>query len=947
MLAITETKKKGQGIINVGNRHILIYSGVEENERARAGVGCIIRKSIEHSIKEWKGVNERLLIVKLENDTGLSINLMVIYGPCEDETKTIKDEFWNVLQLEYEKLEEPVYVVGDFNARVGNRNNGLEETMGKYGEPVKNNNGNRLIDFCIINDLIILNTLFDHKEIHKYTREVKSRNERSLIDYFLTNSTQRIKVNNVRVKRGSEIGSDHFLTVAKIKDTRKTKQTQMIHKKGNQIIRLRIDKLKEMEIRKKYQENVTELIRKTTKPNIDNIEEMWSTFKYIIMEASEQSCGTINNKRNNKQTHWWNEEVKIEIKKKKEKWKKFLSSKKEEDYGDYKKQRKKVKEVIQKAKTESWEEFGNTLEKNFKENQKLFYSTLKNEKKGNQIILKQLQDKQGKILKENNEIMERWREHFKGLLEEKQNNNGNVEEVVKRHNNTRDNREMEGITEEEMKTVLTKLRNGKAPGHDMIKSEQLKYMGEQGEQVLLEMLNSIWKIGKIPKDWEKAVIFPVHKKGDSKNCNNYRGISLLCTTAKIYEAILEKKLRQEMESTMEKGQSGFRKGHSTQDHIFTVRKLIEKTMSQDNKLLITFVDLEKAFDRVPRKQMWQILSKRQTSEQLLNAIKSIYKTTTNYIRTGSERSKDFITTQGLRQGGALSPLLFTIFLDSVVKNIKDKTKRLEIGYHNLTRTTITECIFADDLAIITKDVKDMQYNLNLWNEELQKHNMSINVDKTKIMVIGKTDIKTDLLLNGKEIEQVENFTYLGATINNKGSIENEINKRIQAANRSYYTMNKAILNNKQVSKRTKMTLYKTIYRPSLTYGSETWVMNQRAKSKIQATEMRFLRRVEGVTRLDKIRNEQIRENLQIESIQNTIDKKQLAWYGHLIRMPEERQTKQVWNARITKKKKRGRPMKTWENNIEEILARNNISGQEAKRKAKIRKDWKELISNLN
>src|SRR6185436_1099244 len=130
------------------------------------------------------------------------------------------------------------------------------------------------------------------------------------------------------------------------------------------------------------------------------------------------------------------------------------------------------------------------------------------------------------------------------------------------------------------------------------------------------------------------------------------------------------------------------------------------------------------------------------------------------------------------------------------------------------------------------------------------------------------------------------------------------------------------------------------------YGSETWNMNQRQKSKIQAAEMRYLRRVEGITKMDKIRNEKIRNNLNIESIHNSVDKKQIAWYGHLVRMPEENQTKQAFNARFAGKKKRGRPTKTWENNIAEILSRNNINWHEAKRLAQNRTEYKVIINSI-
>lgn len=318
ILTITETKKKGKGIIKTKNNHIMIYSGVECSERAKAGIGCIVNRKMEKSIKEWKCVNERLMIIKIDDTANLIANIMIIYGPNEDDSKRNKDDFWSTVQLEYEKLDEPIYLMGDCNARVGNKNNGLEDVMGIHGEPTKNTNGIRLIDFCIINDLIILNTIFKHKEIHKYTREERNRYEKSIIDYFLTNRSERKNVNNARVKRGSEIGTDHYLVEAMIK-ARKQEQrtTEKITKKIPETIKFRVDKLKEKHVREKYQNYIKHLIKCTPKPDMDNVEEIWNTFKQIITEATECACGIIRNTHNRKQTHWWNETVEIEIKKKK------------------------------------------------------------------------------------------------------------------------------------------------------------------------------------------------------------------------------------------------------------------------------------------------------------------------------------------------------------------------------------------------------------------------------------------------------------------------------------------------------------------------------------------------------------------------------------------------------------------------------------------------------
>lgn len=93
---------------------------------------------------------------------------------------------------------------------------------------------------------------------------------------------------------------------------------------------------------------------------------------------------------------------------------------------------------------------------------------------------------------------------------------------------------MKEITIEKTLEAMKMIKNGKAAGHDGIKGEMLKYMGIDGALLLLDILNEAWKTGKIPNDWKVAVIMPIFKKGDPKDCNNYRGISLLSTALKVY-----------------------------------------------------------------------------------------------------------------------------------------------------------------------------------------------------------------------------------------------------------------------------------------------------------------------------------------------------------------------------------------------------------------------------
>ena len=173
---------------------------------------------------------------------------------------------------------------------------------------------------------------------------------------------------------------------------------------------------------------------------------------------------------------------------------------------------------------------------------------------------------------------------------------------------------------------------------------------------------------KIPKDWEVAVIIPIFKKGDNRACQNHLGISLLSVPGKIYSRILTERLTAQVEHILEEEQCGFRTNRGTQDHIFTMRQLSEKILEYGKEAHVTFIDLEKAFDSVQWSELWKVLRKRKVEEPLIKRIQSFYKCCRNYVRTGNSSSEEFLTTSGVRQGDIISPYLFIILLDDIIKN---------------------------------------------------------------------------------------------------------------------------------------------------------------------------------------------------------------------------------------------------------------------------------------
>ncbi|XP_031358768.1 uncharacterized protein LOC116182371 [Photinus pyralis] len=861
-LAITETKKKGQGIIQLERGHTLLYSGVKPEVRAAEGVGCIIRKEHVKCLKKWEFISGKVLKVELQQNQQNTITLVITYGPSEDEIASKKDKFWEDLTAITESISGRLIILGDFNGRVGKRKNEGADVIGNQGEDHKNNNGVRLINFCVDNNLIITNTFYKHKEIHKFTREVESRNEKSIIDYILINREYRKEIIDVKVKRGPEIYSDHYLVVAKSRLATEM-QTNCVEKshltKVNEAIRTY--KLQEPEIFMKFTEEIEKKAEKDSAQwETMNLEQLWLLFKESVISTAKETCG-------------------------KEKWKLYLSLKSEASYQVYKQQRIKVKAMVLQSKQQTWEEFGRKIEADSKTNQKLFYKVLKNLRKDKHHTLKYVKAKDDSVLTEEKAIIERWKEYFEELLNLDTQANFLTEEEISYTESEEDS----NIQMEELRKTIKYIKKGKSAGHDKINAEMLKNLGARGTEMLTKIFNKAWTTGKVPEDWKLGIIIPLFKKGDSRDCSNYRGITILSVVSKVYEHIMEARLRIQIEEQLADTQSGFRKGRSVQDHIFSIKQMIEKSKMQNSEIYMAFLDLEKAFDRVPRSVIWKSLTQRKVSAKLIEGIKGLYENNKSYVRKNNRQSTTFEISEGLRQGGVLSPILFLLIMDHIIKATATRTKKVHIGTNKLIPVNVSECAFADDVMICAAKEKDLQDNLRIWEEELTKRNMIINTNKTKVMVISKENKNINIVINQNKIEQVEAFKYLGVLIDREGN-----------------TM----------------------------------------KSKIQATDMKYLRRVKGITRMDRIRNEAVREELEIESIIDMTEKQKLKWFGHICRMDNDRQVKRIWESGVQKKRTRGRPKKTWNDEVAAILKRKGRTWAEARKLARDKKQWTKFVHEI-
>jgi len=219
---------------------------------------------------------------------------------------------------------------------------------------------------------------------------------------------------------------------------------------------------------------------------------------------------------------------------------------------------------------------------------------------------------------------------------------------------------------------------------DQIPAELIKAGGRTIYLEIHKLIIPIWKKEKLPEEWKKPIIVPIHKKGDKTDCNNYRGISILPTTYKILSNILISRLIPYMKEIIGDHQCGFRHNRSTIDHIFCIRQILEKKWEYNEEVHQLFIDFKTAYDSVRREALYKILTEFGIRRKLVRLIKMSLTEPYSRVLVGKNVSDRFPIRNGSKQGDAISPLLFNLSLDYAIRRVHVSQDGLKLnGTHQL------------------------------------------------------------------------------------------------------------------------------------------------------------------------------------------------------------------------------------------------------------------------
>lgn len=356
---------------------------------------------------------------------------------------------------------------------------------------------------------------------------------------------------------------------------------------------------------------------------------------------------------------------------------------------------------------------------------------------------------------------------------------------------------------------LMKLRTDKSGGPDELKPRLLFNVYEEISQPLCYIFNKSMEEGIVPEDWKRANVCPIYKKGNRSLAENYRPVSLTSQVCKVFETLIRDCIVKHLEEhqLLRDTQHGFRKGRSCLTNLLTFLDKVSGCVDDGESVDVIFLDFAKAFDKVPHQRLSSKLLSHGIDGQIRKWIDHWLNGRVQRVGLRGTMSSWKQVTSGVPQGSVLGPVLFLIFIND-----------LEDGITNWILK------FADDTKMFgrinnTQDVENMQKDLDKllqWSVEWQ---MMFNVQKCKVMHVGKNRMDAEYSMNGAILETVEEEKDLGVVLKNNLKVSSQCAQAYGKASRMLGVIYRTI---KYKTKDVMLSLYKSLVRPLLEYCTAAW-----------------------------------------------------------------------------------------------------------------------------
>jgi hypothetical protein len=432
----------------------------------------------------------------------------------------------------------------------------------------------------------------------------------------------------------------------------------------------------------------------------------------------------------------------------------------------------------------------------------------------------------------NQNIANMWHTHYKELLNSSKNTASKPAVLRELESVSSDNFAYDLIfAPNDIQKAIKSLKKGKSAGKDGVASEHLIYSSERINVMLSLLFNCCVSHAYLPSNLLDTIIVPILKdnKGNITDIDNYHPIALTCIISKVLETVILNMYEDLL--TTSSNQFGFKRGHSTDSCVFSLKQIVECYRIQSSPLYLGFLDASKAFDKINHWILLKKLIDRKVPILIVRLLYTWFNLQQFFIRWGNVLSHPFNVSNGVRQGGVLSSFLFNVYIDNLSCTLND----MKIGC-NLNKVSFNNLMYADDLVLLAPSPYALQCLIRCCECYANDHEMSYNVKKSKLMCIKSRKFKDihvpNILLYDKPLECVDSLKYLGVMLSNDVNDDLDIKRQIRGL---YARGNMLVKCFKFCSTDTKVMLFKTFC--TNMYCSQLWC--QYTKRSLKALKVAY------------------------------------------------------------------------------------------------------------
>ena len=284
----------------------------------------------------------------------------------------------------------------------------------------------------------------------------------------------------------------------------------------------------------------------------------------------------------------------------------------------------------------------------------------------------------------------------------------------------------------------------------------------------------------------------------------------------------------------------------------------------------------------------------------------MYEESKTVVRCAVGTTESFKVKVGLHQESALSSFLFAVIMDKLT----DKARR----------EPLWTMLFVDDIVICKETRKEVEQRLECWRYTLERRGMKVSRSKTKCLCINEGNDKEAVKMEDIKVPRVKKFKYLGSSMQESGSCERKVKKRMKGGWNGW-TKVSGVICDRKLPARVKGKVHSSVVRLAMVYGLETVAVTKKQVEEMEVTDMKMLRFAMGVTRKDKIRNEHIRSTVKVERLGMKMREGRLRWYGHAKRRDQEYVGRKMMEMELPGKRKRGRPKRRFLDAVKEDMGK--------------------------